>query len=313
MCAFARKRNKRFNAVIRPRRQRRRAALPRFSLAGRIPPLAVVGGFVAFVGLTALVGILFFSGQFSPTDVVVKGVSAETLPETRQRVDAFLAERSFGVLPRSTVLFPTSSLQRALADSFPRFKQIEVGSELPHTLRISVVERERDGIWCPAQSQGTPRCFFYGEDGVIFEEAPNNARGFLLRFVRDERMSGAQLGQQVLTEEDLTDLELVYAAFSHVFEQPSYVVLVNEREIRAGFLPNWEARLSRADEFLPQVDNVALVVQEQIGTRRGELEYIDARLGSRLFYKYRTTEAPQEVQNEEAESSQPTETEEEGG
>lgn len=311
MCAFARKRNKRFNAVIRPRRQRRRAALPKFSLAGRIPPLAVVGGAVAFVGVAALAGILFFSGQFSPTDVVVEGVSGERLPETRRRVDTFLTERSLGVLPRSTVFFPAASLRQVLSAAFPRFKQIEVRSELPHTLRISVVERERDGIWCPSASQGTPRCFFYGEDGVIFEEAPNNARGFLLRFVRDERTSEAQLGQQVLTEEDLSDLELVYAAFSHVFEQPSYVVLVDGREIRAGFLPNWEARLSRVDEFLPQVDNVTLLVQERIGTRRGELEYIDARLGSRLFYKYRTVETPQEVQNEEPESPLSTETEEE--
>lgn len=238
--------------------------------------------------------IIFFSGQFSVQTVVIEGASGE---EGRTAIEAeateWTARKFLGFVPRATLIFPSSSLEKHLFKTFARLKSVEVASNLPHGITIVVQERERNGIWCAAK--GAPAnlpCFFYGEDGVIFESAPNNARGFLLRFIRDERFATATTGERVLNDTDMMDLEVLYAAFESGFEQPSYVVIASDEEVRVGFLPNWEARLSRAEEFVPQVENIALVVANRIRNRRGELEYIDARLGSRLFYKFRSAPAP---------------------
>lgn len=289
MSLFRQERNRRFNPVIRPKKERK-IALSMPAVFSRVPIGVFIGSAVTAIGTLALSGIIFFSGQFAVHTVRVEGSSPEQQTVLSEEVASWSSSRLLGVVPRATLLFPSSSLEEHLLRMFPRLKDVEVGTELPHDVLVRVSERARDGIWCASGSQ-QPHCFFYGEDGVIFEEAPNNARGFLLRFVRDERRQSAQAGERVLNEDDMRDIEILYAAFENGFEIPSYIVLASDEEARIGFLPNWEALVSRDDEFIPQVENVALVVAHRIGNRRGELEYIDARLGSRLFYKYRAVQA----------------------
>lgn len=292
MSFFQQKRNRRFNPVIRPQKQRNFTPhVPAFF--SRVPSVALIGGAVSAVALLSLAGIIFFSGQFSVETIAVEGALGEGKAAIEAESTTWTQNKLLGFVPRATLLFPSSSLERHLSKTFARLKSVEVISTLPHGITIVVQERERNGIWCAAKDGGSsPSCFFYGEDGVIFEDAPNSARGFLLRFVKDERFATAQAGERVLNDADLMDLEVLYAAFESGFEQPSYVVLASEEEVRVGFLPNWEARLSRSDNFVPQVENVALVIANRIRNRRNELEYIDARLGSRLFYKFRSAPAP---------------------
>ena len=297
MSFFRSGQNRRFNAVIRPKKER--SFIPRMpAFFARVPSGVTIGVIVAGVGVFALLGIIFFSGQFAIHSVSSQGSSEEGNTILETEIASWASRKSLGFIPRSTLLFPSSALEEHLASVFPRLKSVEVRTELPHGLSVVVQERARDGIWCAAQGTQNPPCFFYGEDGVIFEEAPNNARGFLLRFVRDERRGTATAGERVLNDEDLRDLEVLYAAFESGFEAPSYVVLASDGEARVGFLPNWEARLSRDDDFIPQVENVALVIAHRVKNRRGELEYIDARLGSRLFYKYRSAPEPEPVPQE---------------
>ncbi|MEX0916756.1 MAG: hypothetical protein WDZ44_01490 [Candidatus Spechtbacterales bacterium] len=294
MSLFRSGRNRRFNAVIRPKKER--SFVPRMpALFARVPSGVVIGISVAGVGAVALLSIIFFSGQFAVQTISAQGSSEEGNTILEAEVASWTSQKLLGFIPRATLLFPASSLEEHLFRIFPRLKSIEVKAELPHGVSLVVQERARDGIWCAAQGTINPHCFFYGEDGVIFEEAPNNARGFLLRFVRDERRPTATAGERVLSDEDLMDLEVLYSAFASGFEAPSYVVLASDEEARIGFLPNWEARLSRDDDFIPQVENIALVIAHRVKDRRGELEYIDARLGSRLFYKYQSAPAPVSV------------------
>lgn len=150
------------------------------------------------------------------------------------------------------------------------------------------------------------QCFYYGSDGVIFQESPNTSQGFLIREVRDKRYTSVNprtqtttqsseqsknsktvyLGSQVLTEQDIAQLDLLYAALTMGVEFPTYITLVDEYEMRAGFQQGWEVYFSRQDPLVQQVENLAAVLNEHIEHNKRFLEYIDVRYGNKIFYKY---------------------------
>ena len=149
-------------------------------------------------------------------------------------------------------------------------------------------------------------CFYYGNDGVIFQESPNTSQGFLIREVRDKRYksvhSGVQpttqeieqnknkqtayLGNQVLTEQDIAQLDLLYAALTMGVEFPTYITFVDEYEMRVGFQQGWEVYFSRQDPLVKQVENLAAVLNQHIKNNKRFLDYVDVRYGNKIFYKY---------------------------
>ena len=167
----------------------------------------------------------------------------------------------------------------------------------------------------PPQASNTPpkpmQCFYYGHDGVIFQKAPQTSRGFLIHEVRDRRYKDASatiaqssqtneqkqteqllentvvyLGDQVLTKQDMEQIDLLYVALTMGVESPTYLTIVDEYEIRAGFPKGWEVYVSRQDPFVRQVENLAVVLEKHIKNNERFLEYIDVRYGNKIFYKY---------------------------
>ena len=156
------------------------------------------------------------------------------------------------------------------------------------------------------------QCFYHGDDGVIFESSPQTSQGFLIREVRDKRYktvrptintslnkkkqqeeqegqkqnSTVYLGDQVLTEQDMQQLDLLYIALQEGVEAPTYITIVDDVEMRAGFQQGWEVYFSRQDPLVQQVENTAVILEQHIKRNKRFLEYIDVRYGNKIFYKY---------------------------
>lgn len=293
----------RFNAVIRRSRERGAGGLVR-GVARRVPTTVyfVLGALA--IALAGLAYAFVFSGQFTITSITITGTEGKLKQELRTYIDAALEEQRFFVVRQDkTILFPSDSLKYGLLETFVGIESAVVATELPHALIVEVQERSIEGIWCAYQnvsSGGVPACYFYDHEGVAYEEAPNAARGFLITVVHDETVAFASRGEIVLDNSILTYVRELVAALKKTYEKPLYVALKENGELRVGFLAGWEAYLVPSVSATEQAEALGLVLKEEIGQRSSELEYVDVRLGSKVFYKFKDTES-QEIEPQEKE------------
>lgn len=246
--------------------------------------------FVVLVSVSAFGYYFFFSQYFTITEVVISGAS----PEIKRGIEIYFDEvsqsKKFIFLAQNkTLFFPKSSFRADLLSALPRIEEADIVVEVPHTLSINVHERIIEGIWCASGNQGeedVSSCYFYDAHGVIYESAPNVARGSLIIFIRDKRYGEVQLGDTVLSRDDLAFIEKLIAALSLAYTKPSYITMVSNEEIRTGFPEGWKAYFTRSESIVTQVENLVLVLEREIGDELPFLLYVDLRLVNKVFYKF---------------------------
>jgi cell division septal protein FtsQ len=271
-----------FSAIIKgPKRDKRGRFFIKKAVASRVFWVLTA----VFVSFFVLSYYLFFSAKFLLTNVLIEGVSADAENEIRQYFDKFSHTKRFLVFSQnSALLFPDNAFTSGVLRAVPKIKNLDTRIKLPNTLTISAEERKQYGIWCIDLST---QCFFYDESGVIYESAPNVARGALIKVIRDGRVDSAEAGDTVLDRDLLSFINNLIAALELAYQRPAYIYIKDNEEIRAGFFDGWEAYFSRSQDLIESVENLAIVLEEKIGPREPELEYIDLRLLNKIFYKYR--------------------------
>ena len=90
-------------------------------------------GLVAAAVVAGLVWLLGFSSVFDVTDVEVDGASAETLPAVRTAAQ---------VAPGASLLWLDTADLDARVQTIPRVATVDVRRSLPHTVTVTVTERE---------------------------------------------------------------------------------------------------------------------------------------------------------------------------
>lgn len=93
----------------------------------------MVAGLVTVAVAVALVWLLGFSTLFDVTDVEVVGASPEALPAVRQAAQ---------VPPGASLIWLDTSTVEAQVQTIPRVATVDVRRELPHTVTVTVSERE---------------------------------------------------------------------------------------------------------------------------------------------------------------------------
>lgn len=241
--------------------------------------------------LIAIGGIgyfLFFTDQFLIRQINVNGGSQELRGDVLEYFHDVAARKRLLVLRQDkTFFFPEGTFESEVLRAVPRVRNADVKTELPHNVAIAIEEREQKGIWCAAAGGTTaPPCYFYDTEGVIYAEAPSTGRGSLITRIVDKRRADAELSERVLSAEDIQQSDAVRTMLDVAFQKPSYITIESEHQMRAGFSAGWEAYFSRGKDLQTQVENLALVVEKEIASRENELEYVDVRLGEKVFYRY---------------------------
>jgi cell division protein FtsQ len=90
-------------------------------------------GLVAAAVVAGVVWLLGFSSVFDVTDVEVDGATAETLPAVRAAAE---------VAPGTSLLWLDSADVDARVQTIPRVATVDVRRSLPHTVTVTVTERE---------------------------------------------------------------------------------------------------------------------------------------------------------------------------
>lgn len=289
MVIFRKKRTTKQSSVIKGRSSRRKKRVLLAKRAGnKLRSRFSLAVFMLLFVISGITYYFFVSEQFLIESISIEGISESLAKEVRLHIEDSLNSKKFILLKQNkTLLFPREQFLVRIEQLIPRLKDAEIKIELPHSLQFKATERIQEGIWCNYTNLSLPKCYFYDTEGVVYENAPSSAKGSLILLIRDKRFEFVIMPQEVLNEEFFAYINELFEFLEIGYQKPEYISIEDSNEIRIGFSEGWEAYMLRSNSSTEQIENLVLIVNEKIGDRVHELEYIDLRLGNKVFFKYK--------------------------
>ena len=227
----------------------------------------------------------FFSPFFEITEIKLPENDIVTNNNIKQLVDMNMPFK----LGENLLALPKNQLKQALAAAFPEITNIVVDKELFHTLRVDFTKRIQIGIWCQpkADQPQADNCYYFDKEGIIFAEAPIS-EGTLILKVTDNSKKIVSLGDKVIDDEKLNFIKSFTAEMNKSDE-----LRITEFKIKP--VPNidleavtdggWLIYLDKDQDASLAANNLITTLNEAVKDNVSNLEYIDLRIPSRIFYK----------------------------
>ena len=141
--------------------------------------------------------------------------------------------------------------------------------------------------WCPptfasGELRETSPCYYVNREGLVVAKAPR-LEGKLFAKLYDEQESktdeNVRGGNQGIEESTL--------AYVKQFYEFGQFIIKNKDTLEIGWPDAMRVIASLNDNPVTVAENLALILEKEIGDRRDEVDYIDLRFGNRVYYKFR--------------------------
>lgn len=235
----------------------------------------------------------------------------ETLSENniQSRLESLIAGDRWHLVPRHNIFFiSTVSLENKLKQSVPTIAEVHIKKVFPRSLDVTIHERELWAIYCAGEyvvpSLGTStspsevpttdnfsNCYTLDRDGVLYQPAPA-VEGSLLLQVRSDEFSSSDdlLGVKSLDPGLIVNLALLADEAREILGFGAVAFELHKNSPKDVWLEtpeHFRIVLTRDSDYREALETVKTVLDNQIRDRRNLLEYIDARFGTRVYYKLR--------------------------
>ena len=193
-------------------------------------------------------------------------------------------------LGENLLILSKSRLKSELAAAFPFITDITIKKKLFHTVTINFNKRIQVGIWChPAGNEPqADKCYYFDKDGIAFADTPETEGSLILK-IKDLSKNDILLGDKVLDDNQINFIITFNDKISEnnkfkILEfkiKPSYSV-----DLEAVTDKNWSIYIDEKQDPVMAVNNLLSILEEAV-KNTGNLEYVDLRIPSRVFYKMR--------------------------
>ena len=255
---------------------------PRLQKKKRIKILAKA--FLAlFLASSLLVGIYFLLRIpfLTISSVSVSGTEVIDPKDVAQKADSMISGSSYFFIPLRNVLFyPRSAIEKYLSANFPRIESVYVGLD-KNILNITIKEKKAFALWC------SDSCYFLDSSGDIFSPAPDFSGSVYKIF--SGSIQGDPLGKIFMGEKTLSGIKKIYDASEDLGIRVSRVEASSTKEIRLesdGGVSLIVDLSEDPDEIISDLQTVVNSDEFKLGKISVKnLEYIDLRFGSKVFFK----------------------------
>ena len=217
---------------------------------------------------------LIYGKVLNIQEVYVKGASHTKVEDVKAIVLDEVSKRRWFIFPqRNRLFFPSNKTEIRIQTEVPSVEEVDVDVALLGNVDVSIKDRRPSGIWCNKSVEGD--CFFFDGLGVLFKPSFAFTGSVYTRWSKEG--VNLALGQTVPCLPGCTDT--------------SYVQFLAEHKITDGEVKEDSNLLQSLDGYVikasldPKVvmKHVMMVEEKKVDLKT--LEYIDARLENKIFYK----------------------------
>ncbi|MDP2946066.1 MAG: cell division protein FtsQ/DivIB [bacterium] len=222
----------------------------------------------------------FFSPFFKITEI--------KLPEndvvTKNDIHKLMVSSAPLNLGENIFILSKNRVKSGLTAAFPAITNISIKKELFHGLIVNFEKRIQIGIWC-----NETNCYYFDKEGIVFKEAPQTEGALILK-IEDFEKKEASLGDQVLNNDRLKFI----AEFNNKITENNQFKIIEFKitpsanfDLEAITDRGWSIYLDQNQDPVSEANTLFTILNEVIKNKASNLEYIDLRLPSRVFYKMR--------------------------
>lgn len=208
------------------------------------------------------------------------------------------------IIPNNNIFFMrTKALHSHLLATFPRIAKLDVERGNLRTLQLAIQERPHAFVWCADTTMGD--CYFADDNGLLFAKAPYFSESVFLTFFGGDITDDQKIDAHIMHNNEEFDrlVEQVRALEDagflvtkvHISSAKNYSVGVSH--IKGVRTPNAKIFITTKISPATTVYNIGLAMntdsfKEAFVRNADMLQYIDARLSEKVFYKFGSQAKP---------------------
>jgi len=193
---------------------------------------------------------------------------------------------------KNIFIYPKRRITKNLKEKFLVIKDVEISIKDFEELKINIKERRPDSLWCGnvlTITSNSKDCYFVDEEGLIYSDAPEFSGNVFLRlygYVGDSSL----IGKEYLPVSKYQSLKF----FKNTIEQygliPIRVVRLEKDDMEIWFKDEGRLIYNLNQDIARLSNDLGSIVKDsefKNELEEKELDYIDLRLGNKVYYKFK--------------------------
>ena len=276
-----------------------------------------VFGTLFFCLLVGVGYLLLWSPIFKIGDIIIFGNQEISSQQIQDIARQEIYKKILGFLPKNNIfLIDTDALKQTILQEISQISRVVISNELAGLqgakLAIVIEERQPRAIVCrigvptlvgysmeqspstnsslrlksglqPADQEIFNQCFYVDKQGIAFKSAPQTKGSLILQLAAPYDLS---LGAEAVKPPVLRAVEQLKKSLAETVSGLSidYFIIISSQEIYAKTQAGWLIYFDINTDLSHQAQILKELLKQKI-TNTKNLEYIDLRLGEKVFYK----------------------------
>jgi len=242
---------------------------------------AIFAGFVAFLRMP----------YFQVEKIDISGNNLINGDDLTNAVKAKMDGKYLWLFPKTNIfLMPKEKILAELPEDFKRIKKISLDKKYFGAIAIKIEERNNAVLFCEKEN-----CAYADENGFVFEKAPYFSGAVFLKLI-DQRSSDnggnaktidEHLGSNLIEESEFKKILEFAGLIAKIDGGVSEVILKKENIYEFYTNEGWKIILNDKNEPQSAYLNLVTAIDANIKDKRTKLDYIDLRLGNKIYFKYK--------------------------
>ena len=235
-----------------------------------------------FAGIVAFFRIPYLQVE----KIEISGNSLVAGDDLIGRIKAKLKGKYFGLFPKTNIfIMPQGKILTELPQELKRIKNITLDKKYFGAIAVKIEERNNSAIYCEAEN-----CAYADESGFVFEKAPYFSGAVFLKLI-DQRITGKTaedfIGSSFIEEMEFKKILKFAGLAAQIGDGIAEVILKKENIYEFYTQEGWKIVLNDKNEPQSAYLNLITALEFNIKDKRTKLDYIDLRLGNKIYFKYR--------------------------
>src|SRR3989338_186144 len=245
--------------------------------------------------LTGIGDLVICSNFFEVKSIEISGHEKISPEEIIRTLEEKIEHKIVFFESKSVFLFRSSDLIKAISKKYPGIEKTTIKRRFPSGLTVEIKERQPAALFCQ-----NDQCLYVDKNGVIFQEENVENAGKLLILRPENAITDIFLGKVVINKEQFDLLIKITDAISGNLQIPTKELLIqNESQnitedidrSKVKTQEGWDIYFDLKNNVDWQIIKLSSVLEKEIPQeKRGDLEYVDLRIGNFAPYKYRDRE-----------------------
>jgi len=251
---------------------------------------AVVVG-VIFAAVFAGIVAFFRTPYFQVGKIEIIGNSLINGDDLTDAIKIKLEGRYAGLFPKANIfLIPKDNILAEMPEEFKRIKNITLDKKYFGAIAVKLEERSNAVLFCEKED-----CAYADENGFVFEKAPYFSGAVFLKLI-DQRNSDnggnakiidEYFGSNLIKESEFKKILEFVGLNAKIGGGITEVVLKKENIYEFYTQEGWKIILNDKNEPQSAYLNLVTALDTNIKDKRTKLDYIDLRLGNKIYFKYK--------------------------